>query len=232
MDRQKKALTRADLFVGFSVCARKIFEGQDNYADIVSKAALKADPVKAVDRIFRTVLTRSYLKRVTELHESAALSLKSRRYATAFALVRPIYESSLYGMYLAALAPTDILVPSLLSGVRTSPRMKANPKNIIRQLAKKRKEFHNFVKAHEQWWEIVCNNTHGTPPSLPLSMIGNNPIDPGLEDIFITHAATPVMVFLGIAQELGFIDSRNVMLGRSAAIAQKLLACDLQAGTR
>jgi len=41
--------------------------------------------------------------------------------------------------------------------------------------------------------------------------------------MLIIHVATPVMVFLGIAVELEFIDTKNAMLARSAMFAKMLL---------
>lgn len=127
-------------------------------------------------------------------------------------------------MYLAALAPLETVIACLASAARRGPfKLPTSTRNIVAQLGKKKKDFRSLLKGHNKWWAIFCDNSHGAPASLPLSMIGNKSLDPTLEEMLIAHITTPVVLFLAIAQELEFIGVKKEIWKLSAALANTLL---------
>ena len=196
-----------DTFLAFSTFARKTVE----------------TPVEVKDP--RHFLVRTYLRRVVELQESCALALHSKRYATAFALLRPIHESALYGMYLATLAPDQIVALTLANtALGKSIKLPMSPSNIARKLSKKRKDFNGLAEANSKWWGVLCDNTHGNPIALPLSLMNISvPLDPSLRKILVSHAVGSTILFLGIAEDINVFDRTTETHKRTVFFAKKLL---------
>jgi hypothetical protein len=128
-------------------------------------------------------------------------------------------------MYMAELAPETTVAFVLARMVLTEPIiLPMKPKAVARELSKKVSNLHGLGNITSKWWKILCDNTHGNPSALPLSLIGGNvPLDPELKKMIVVHAVGPTMSFLAIAEGHKVFDKKTEDHARTVFVGKELL---------